>query len=163
MYPNIYTYMAWYLFQFKKIEKVVVIILHDLAYSLLMYFYFARFKEWIITIYSHSMPISLSQALSDGDVLDSYYESRSIEVHPSGPDVNLRSVLHIIVLYIIESIIHKKPTSLQITPATIFVPLLDFFLQVLPLIFQLFKRIRAMFQKSPSKTVHLDSKHALIP
>ena len=46
-------YIVWCLFQFKKIEKVVVIILHDLAYSLLMYFYFARFKEWIITISSH--------------------------------------------------------------------------------------------------------------
>ena len=114
--------MAWYLFQFKKIEKVVVIILHDLAYSLLMYFYFARFKEWIITIYAHFTPISRSESGHNG-------RSRS--------SAGLNSP---------GSIILKKPTSLQITPATIFVPLLDFFLQVLPLIFQLFKRIRATFQ-----------------
>ena len=59
---------------------VLIIILHDLAYQLLMYFYFARFK----------------------------------------------------------------PTSLQMTPATVLVPLLDFILQVLPLLFQLFKRISGL-------------------
>ena len=56
---------------------VVAIVLHDLAYSLLMYFYFARFK----------------------------------------------------------------PTSVQMTPATVLIPLLDFFVQVLPLVIQLLQRI----------------------